>query len=439
MQVKPFLRAFAAVLTLAVLSVTASAQVAQLNGKVTLKQADGTEVPVQNAVIDIYRTDISSKWQVKTDKRGSYLHAGLPFVGTFTIAVSAPGARPTFQSQVRVSQRGEINFTLEPGDGTRLTLDDIKKYEAAGGASAAPATGGAEAGRRESAAEKAEREELERQVKEIESKNANITKSNEVIARTFKAGNEALKVNNYDAAIAHYDEGLAARDELALFANKSVALRLRGADRFNAAIKADSADAKTAGFAAANKDWLAAAEVAKKGVDVAAAMSPPTDPSGRANYDANRIAVIGAHAEAMRLVATKADKSRAEEAFKVYSEFAALETDAAKKTQKVNDAAKIFFEAGVYDRAAQEYRKILEADPDNAEANLYLGFSLFNTGDKDKFQEAANYLGRFHEKAAASHPQKADVGSILEYLRTAENVRPERVQPTRSTGGRRRP
>ena len=58
MRSNPLLRTLFAAAVLAVSAVAASAQSTQVNGKVTLKQADGTVVPVVGAQIDIYRTDI---------------------------------------------------------------------------------------------------------------------------------------------------------------------------------------------------------------------------------------------------------------------------------------------------------------------------------------------------------------------------------------------
>jgi tetratricopeptide (TPR) repeat protein len=432
MPFKPLLRAFAAALLLAASAVIASAQVTQINGKVTLKQADGTTAPVAGAQVDIYRTDIKWEDHIKTNKKGEFQHAGIPFVGTYTIAVSAPGAQPTYRSGLRLSQQPEQNFELNPGDGSRLTLDQIKTLGAAAPNSAAPAAA-------ESKEARAAREELARKNAEVEKKNAEITKGNETVARTFNTGNEALKAKNYDAAIAAYDEGLAAREEPALFSNKSIALRMRGAERFNSVINSSDQSAKTAGLEAANKDWLAAADAGKKAVDLLNAQTAPTDPAEKAKYDQNKYAAMAAYAEAMRLVGTKVDKSRAEEAFKVYSEYAALEPDPAKKSQRTADAAKILFDANAFDRAIEEYRKVLAADPENADANLYLGLALFNTGDKTKFQEAANYLGKFSEKAPDTNPLKADAKSIIDFLRTQENIKPEKVQTTRPASGRRRP
>ncbi len=82
MPSKPFFRTVAAALALFALSAAASAQVTRVEGKVTLKQADGTVVPVPGAQVDIFRTDIKQQFQIKTDKKGVYTHAGIPFVGT---------------------------------------------------------------------------------------------------------------------------------------------------------------------------------------------------------------------------------------------------------------------------------------------------------------------------------------------------------------------
>src|SRR5688500_521365 len=104
-----FLRTLFAALFLAASAVAVSAQVTQVNGTVTLKQADGTEVPVAGAQVDIYRTDIKGEYHVKTDKKGKYIYAGLPFVGTYTVTVSAPGARPTWASKKRFGTTPQLD------------------------------------------------------------------------------------------------------------------------------------------------------------------------------------------------------------------------------------------------------------------------------------------------------------------------------------------
>lgn len=433
MRSNPLLRTLFAALFVVAAAVAASAQSTQVNGTVKLKQADGTEVPVVGAQIDIYRTDIKANFQTKTDKKGKYIHAGLPFVGTYTIIVSAPGAAPTFISGQRLTQDTTRDFLLGPGDGSRPTLEDIAKR---GGAPTAPAAGGAPRG--ESKEEKAKREEMERKVKEIEAENEKITKGNEAVTNALKNGNDAFNAKNWDVAISSYQQGTAAREEPVLYSNMSIAMRMRAIERFNASITSKDEAAKAAGAAAANKDWTDAAAAAKKALDLMNAATPPTDPAEKAKYDTNKLNALAAYAEAMKFVGTKVDKTRADEAFTIYSEYVAAETDQTKKAQRMSQAARILFDANQFDRAVAEYEKVIALDPENAEANLYLGFALFNTGDKSKFQSAANYLAKFSEKAPATDPLKADAASILQFLKEQENIKPEKITPTRPArrGGR---
>src|SRR5687768_8170017 len=185
-------------------AVSASAQVGELHGQVFMQQADGTKVPLADAVIDVYRTDISSKYNTKTNKKGEWIFAGIPYIGTYTVAVSHPTAQPTWQPGVKAGRDIDVVLTVSPGDGKRLTLDDIKGL---GAASGTPVSGS------ESAADRAKREEAMRKNAEIEAKNKKIGESNEAVERTFKAGNDALVAKNFDLALTHYDEGLKADPE----------------------------------------------------------------------------------------------------------------------------------------------------------------------------------------------------------------------------------
>ncbi|HYN86405.1 MAG TPA: carboxypeptidase regulatory-like domain-containing protein [Pyrinomonadaceae bacterium] len=414
---------------LAALAVAAQAQVTTIEGRVTLKQADGTEVPVQGAVVDIYRTDVKWKAEVKTNKDGRYTHAGIPLSGTYTLAVSAPGARPDYMAGLRLSQQPRNDFALEAGDGARLTLEQTQLAARP----AASAGGGAAA----SGPSKEEQAKIAAERARVEAENQKIANSNEVVSRTFKTGNAALQAGNFDAAIASYNEGLAAREEVALYANKSEALRQRGVQRFNAAIKLSDATAKQAAIDTAYQDWRDAADAASKAVALAKTQTAATDPAAAANQVQNRLAALSTRAEAMRLVATKVDRSQVDAAMTAFTEYMAESTDPAKKAKAGTDMARMLFDAGAYDRAVAEYRKIIEAEPDNADANLYLGFALFNTGDKAKFQEAANYISAFVAKAPDTNPTKAEAKAILDFLKENENIRPEKVTPARTTGRRR--
>jgi tetratricopeptide (TPR) repeat protein len=397
-----------------------AAQVVQISGKVTLKQADGITVPIAGAVIDIYRTDIKQKFQVTTDRRGEYLHGGLPMVGTYTIAVSAAGARPDYSAGVRLTRQPVNDFALVRGDGSRLTLEQIAAMGSAPAAPAAPAG--------ESAETRAARERLEHESARIAEENNRITAANEIVARTFKAGNEAVNAGRYDEAIAQYREGLAARpDEPAILTNLSEALRRRGADRHNAAIKDQDSNGKDAGFGAAKKDWSAAAQASRKALDVIKG-APADDPDQQRIYTRNRLAALSAYAQAMRLVATKVDYTQASAAWEAYQEYIAVETDPAKKTRLRGEALQMVFDAGSIDLPIAEARKILATEPNQLDANRVLGLALFASGDKKNYQEAADHLQRYVELAPDTDPLKQSAKESLDYLMTAENIKPRRGQ-----------
>ncbi len=137
MRIPKFTRFIVAALLVAAFAVAASAQVVTAEGTVKLKQADGKEVPLKDAVVKFYRTDIKQEFSTKTDKSGHYVNAGIPLIGTYIIAFSGPGAQPTYFASVKIGNKPENSVTLSPGDGGMLTLEQIKAASAGAGAGAA--------------------------------------------------------------------------------------------------------------------------------------------------------------------------------------------------------------------------------------------------------------------------------------------------------------
>ena len=156
-------------------AIVASAQVGALSGHVKLKQADGTTVPAVGAIVDVFRTDISGKYETKTDKKGEFRWAGLPYSGTYIIAASLPGAQPNFLNDVKVGRDVDYNMVLETGDGKRLTFDEIKTILKTG---ATRSSGPAAA---ESSADKAKRLAIEAKNHELIEKNKHAEDSNKII------------------------------------------------------------------------------------------------------------------------------------------------------------------------------------------------------------------------------------------------------------------
>lgn len=405
-------------------SVMVAAQTGELRGKVTTKGSDGKDAPVAGAVVDVYRTDMKAKYETKTDSKGNYVFAGLPYIGTYLVAVSAPNFAPTFLPNIKAGRGQDVNFTMTPGDGKRPTEDEVM-------AAAAAAAGG---GTNETPEERAKRAELEKKNEEIKKSNEKNTQINEIVGRTFRAGNEALKANRFDEAIAQYNEGLAADPEqIALLTNKSFALIKRGAQKYNEGAKMTDDAAKNAAIDAAKKDWREAADSSTKAVQLAKAQPSATDPEQQKGQTANKYVALLARAEAMRLFASRVDNTKADEAFAAFQELIAAETDAAKKLKAQVDAAQMYYDSGNTPKAIEAFQAVLNSNPDNLDATLGLGLALFSTGDKAKYQDAANYLQRFVDKAPDTHPLKASAKESLDYLKKQENV-----QPQRTTGSSRR-
>lgn len=439
-----FLATIAILVVIGMTAVTTVAQVAELRGSVFMQQADGTKVPLADAVIDVYRTDIKGEYHTKTNKKGEFVFAGLPFVGEYTIVASHPTASPNFLAGFKVGRQITADIIVTPGNGKKLTLEETRNAALSGRSAA-------KGGGNESAEDRAKREELARKNKEIEESNKKVTEANEIISRTFKAGNEALAagsvaskaknsaeaIQKYTEAVTQFDQGLAAdAEQPALLTNKSVALKNRAIERFNSSITSQMDDAtKTSTMDSARADFRAAAEAAGKAVALLKAQTPPTDPTELDRFNKNKYAAMVTHADAMRLFVTKADGTKADEGIAAYKDYIAVETDPVKKKQAQLDAAQMLLDAGAADKAFQEFQTIVTEQPDNPDANLGAGLALFASGDKTKFQDAANYLQHYVDVAPDDHKYKADAKAILTELKNTEKVVPEKTPPAR----RRRP
>lgn len=436
--------ALAVAILVASASITTFAQVGELRGTVVM-ESEGQKVPLADAQIDVFRTDMKGEYKTKTNKKGEFVFAGLPFIGTYAVAASHPTAAPNWVGGVKAGRDIPVQITLTAGDGKRLTYDEIK---GAGAAAAPPAStgGGGSASTGGSKEDKAKAEELKKKNDEIAAANKKITDTNEVISRTFKAGNEALNaagvaskakqaddaIQKFTTAVAQYDEGLAAdAEQPALLTNKAMALRGRGVERFNAAVTNKSLDdaGKAAALQTAKDDFKAAAEAAGKAVAMIKAQPTPTDPADLQRYNSNKYGAMVTHADTMRLFVSKVDGTQADAGIAAFKDYIAVETDPAKKSKAHLDMAQMLFDGGAADKALAEFKAILATQPDSPEANLGAGLAVYATGDKTKFQEAANYLQRFVEVAPDSNPMKDDAKAVLQALKESENVTPEKGKP----------
>ncbi|HEX8888196.1 MAG TPA: carboxypeptidase-like regulatory domain-containing protein [Pyrinomonadaceae bacterium] len=379
--------------TLLLLSLEANAQVGQLYGKVSSKLASGETIPIEGATIDAFRTDIASMYHTTTDKTGEFIFAGLPYVGTYILAVSAPNSQPEIISNVKAGRDIEYKITLEPGDGRRLTLEEAKKI----------------------AKEKDQAAGTETEGQGIPER------QNEIINRAFRAGNEALAQKNFDEAIKQYDEGINADPThpgvADLLTNKSAALRARAIASYNTSIFVNGKAANASGMEAIKKDFRDAADAAARAVELIKAQPIPTEEGALRNYNNNKYFALAARAEAMRLLVKVVDPKLADTAFSAFQEYIDVETDPAKKTKAQLDAARMLLDANLTDSAIEEFRRILITEPENIDAMLGIGQAIYKSGNRDRFSEAANYLQRFIEDAPDTHPAKQTAKEILQKLK----------------------
>jgi tetratricopeptide (TPR) repeat protein len=410
---KNLIRFAAAALVVFALAAAASAQVTGVSGKVLLKKPDGTTAPLPGATVKFYRTDIKQEFEVKSDKSGRYSHAGLPLAGTFTVVISGPGARPTYQTGFRAINNPENNVVLEPGDGNTLTLADVATIEASRGK---PTEGGVN-----TAEAKKKAAEIAAERKRVEEANAKATEINAKAPDILKAGNEAFAAKNWDVAVAKYDEGIALLPEDSVFyRNKAVALFSRGRDKYNAAVRAKPND--QAGITAAREDMKNATEAAEKAVSAQQAKSSSGTPGAADASQPNKaLDLLSTRAEAYRLALTTSTSIDNEAAAKAIEAYINAEPDQSKKdaTQaSLGDALRF---AGKYDEAIAKFREVLAKNPNNLDAIFGLGIALASksgAGDTDPtlVTEARDALKQFVAKAPDTNGRKQEAVGMVAYL-----------------------
>lgn len=443
MRSKILLNLFAVALVCALSAIAASAQVITVRGKVTLKQADGTVVPVKDAVVKFYRTDITAEYSAKTDKNGEYVNVGIPFVGVFTIAVSAPGASPTFVNNVKISQRPENDFQLDPGDGSALTLAQIKAMGAGGPAANTAATANTAEAKKKAAEAAAE-------AARINSENQKARELNEKLPVILKAGTDAYEAKNYDEAIKQFDLGIQADPTQGVFyRDKAIALRARGVDRFNAAVKLKDAAAKQSGKDAARDDFKASTENAEKAVAAFKQTKNANNAGGpQASRALEEVGYLFDRAESYRIALQTSTQVDTNAAAAAIEEYINAETDPAKKDKMAASLGDALFSAGRVDEAIAKYREILEKNPNNLDAMYGLGLALaakITDASKDGalIVEARDTLQQFVSKAPDTHPRKQEAIDSIKYLDDTMKSAAYKPPPTETTkpkaGGRKKP
>ncbi len=409
------------------------AQTAPVTGRVEMVKADNTKVPVEGALVEVFRTDIKSSLPSdKTNRKGEFSFAGLPLGATFVLSVSAPGAKPGYLPNVKAGNE-KLLLTLSEGDGRRWTEAEIR--EAIAGGVAATDTRGTSK-RELTAEEKKAQAEHEAKVAEVQAKNEKALKNNEVIQKALADGNAAYNAKDYTLAVAKYEEGVAAEPDFAgsapvLLNNKGASLTARAVDTFNKNAKATDPVAKAEATGKVKKDLADAADAYNRSWTILKA-AQPGDIADPKVLESTKLGALRGAKETFRLMAAteQVDGTKTEIAKALIPEFVTLEPDAAKKSEAQTTLGDVFRVAGDFDSAIVEYRKALELSANNPDALAGLGLSLFASGEAtdstEKKQEGLNYMQKFTEVAPATHKLKDDVASVVEYLKS-QKLAPQKV------------
>ena len=417
------------------------AQTAPVNGTIVLVKADGTREPVAGALIEVYRIDIKSGFpSAKTNKKGEFSFAGLPFGATFAFSLSAPNCSPSIFPGVKAGQE-KLVITLVPGDGSKLTEDDVRK-----GATAKTPTANAPA--EMTAEQKKQQAEFEKKNAEITVKNEKIKNADEIARKANEEGNAALKAENYDLAVAKFSEGVAAVPDFIgstpiLLNGKIIALKSKGFKTYREGATSAEVEARKAKYQEANKSYDDALSAFQDALTVIKNAEASTDPTEQKRRSILKSDLYAAATEIHRLKAVSGvDTTKAADASTVITDYISIETDPVKKLAAQMTLGDIMRLTGDFEKAVAAYRLVLETKPDHPEAMAGLGLSLFAQGasvvpeDKVKEQEGLNFMQKYTEIApiASTDSQsvkelKASVKETVDYLK-AQKMAPQKLPPS---------
>ncbi len=163
--------------------------------------------PLKDAIITLERTDIKAHYTTKSDKKGHWLHAGLPLGATFTITCMVDGKPVDKVNGVRTS-------------GTVAPVDfDLRKKAVAVAQQNAAINQAAQTGtipkELERGMSKEEKEKLDKAMKQREEQ----MKKNSALNEAFNVGMTALNEKKYDDAVAAFVKASeAGPDQMAVWA-----------------------------------------------------------------------------------------------------------------------------------------------------------------------------------------------------------------------------
>ena len=386
---------------------SAAAQTAyytRIEGTVYVKQPDGTEKYVSGALVEIYALDIfKQQWQTKTSRRGFYTQNAVLEYGRYLVVVSGPGIEPAWVNNVRPRVNNTVNIRSRPGDGRRLSLDQVlaliaQQNGAGGWTEIAPAN--------LNVAEM-DNARVEAAKKEYESRGDKAGLDAVTQAVDFYGkGVEMMKVGNFQTALSHFGQAAALSTQnhpaLAVLltqvsANSAEAHYQIGVSLFNLR-KRDEAKVSFESSIAAAKNAI---RIASASTDPGVAKALPGYHDSLARDYLLLIEYFGAI-------------DYIDEAFKLIDKAGKLDS-----TNKRWDLLRgdLSIRVGRTDEAVAAYNKVLAAEPRNLDALYGLSLVLVESNDKEKLLQAEKNLNQFIIQAPATDKRVATAKVMVESLK----------------------
>ena len=165
------------------------AQSAQVHGEVKLKKADGTEVPLEGALVEAYRTDTSTGKlpATKTNSKGEFTFPDVKVGNVYAITVSAPGVGPKVTPDIKAGGP-KVVVIVEEGDGSRVEEGELREL-------ISKAAGMSEEDRKKADAE------YQKQLEKYNEEKAKAENTHKIVSAALADGDKAFNAKNYDLAI----------------------------------------------------------------------------------------------------------------------------------------------------------------------------------------------------------------------------------------------
>lgn len=268
--------------------------------------------------------------------------------------------------------------------------------------------------------------------------------TDERLRALFDSAREALAGMRFDEAVRLSDEGIAAApNQPAFWLNRSNALYARGAATHNRFYRsADEAERK-AGMEASKRDFRDALAAATRGLALIDDYPLTDDEALRTSHASLRRAALWLRAQALMSCATRVDESYYSDAVTAFEQYAAAETDPTMLNIAHYFTGQLMIATNDPAGAAIEFRKVLDAQPDNFDAMLGEAVALVSqghtAGDPAMLREGFERLRVFVEKSPESHPMRASAARAFEYFKKAAPPKEEPVAESTAVAAAGRP